>query len=366
MDNTLGIPLTSVRPPGLVTFRQFSFRQFSIAYLRAQLLDLPALTGDASPIHATNNLSRSGEDVPPTQKLDALPQGIDMRFLVERQTKRIDFFCDLPQSMFQHRPVRMNQDEIIHVPDIMPDAKPFLDVVIQIVKNRQFNQLACLAPKANTVIPAERINDVGDMLIHPVILHSFADRGLGGVMGRGWKILGNIALQHPALVPMLIEIPPQMYAHALMRERYAFADLARAIVMNEASRDRFVQVIVAQAPLELPVPDAGCHDFTFLGFGNVEYVVRLDFVGAVEQVLPQLPCVFDRVQSVVCNAVLPHHAQTAFSQAFFQAIVRDDFLIGFHEKPRSPERIGPISRRIDPFPAFIRPRRARGRGSLGR
>ena len=147
----------------------------------------------------------------------------------------------------------VDQDEIIHVTNVMPDAQPLLDKVIQIIQHRQFDQLAGLASQPDAVIPAERINDVRHMLINPVIQNSLPHGCFGRIVGCGGEILGNIALQHPPGIPMLVVVPPKVHAHALVGEGNALPDLAGAVIVDEATCDGLIQIIVAQASLKLPV-----------------------------------------------------------------------------------------------------------------
>ena len=133
------------------------------------------------------------------------------------------------------------------------------------------------------------------MLIYPVIFYALTDSGFRAVMRCRWKVFRYVALQNPALISVLIEIASQMYAHALVGKCYALPNLTRAVIMDEAFRYRFIQVIVAQASLKLSVPDS-CRDYlAVFGFADVEHIILLNPVRSVEQVFSEFVRVLDRI-----------------------------------------------------------------------
>ena len=204
--------------PGLIALRQFSFRQFAVSDFRCQFLDLAPLPDDAALVHAADDLASVCQDILPSQEFDSLPQRVDVRLFVEGQPHPVYFRGDFLQRVFEHRPVAVNQNEIVHVPDVVLDAKPFLDVMVKIVQHSQLNQLAGLASKPNAAFSAERIDDARNVHIYTVILDPLSDCRLGGIMGRGREIFCNIALLYPSVAAVFIEVFPQMHAHALVGE----------------------------------------------------------------------------------------------------------------------------------------------------
>ena len=88
----------------------------------------------------------------------------------------------------------------------MSNPKPFLDKVVKIVQNRQFDQLACLAAEPYPVVAVKAINDVRDMLIDAIIVHPFPYGGFGCDVWCRREVFADVTLQHPTIVPVFVEI----------------------------------------------------------------------------------------------------------------------------------------------------------------
>ena len=104
---------------------------------------------------------------------------------------------DDAQALPQVFPVRVYQDEVIHIADILPDAQPFLDQVVQVIQHGQGHKLAHFAAQADAVVRPKAVYDFIDAPDRFPVLHPFGDGCLGHVMRDAVKEVAHVAAQHP-------------------------------------------------------------------------------------------------------------------------------------------------------------------------
>ena len=93
----------------------------------------------------------------------------------------------------------MDQDEIIHITDIMPDVQLLFDQVIHAIQHSQGHQLAHLAAQADAVIAAKAVYDFIDALDSFPVFHALGNGCFGHVVRDAVKEVAHVAAQHPAI-----------------------------------------------------------------------------------------------------------------------------------------------------------------------
>lgn len=78
------------------------------------------------------------------QEADALAKLMDLSFAVQLQTQPADVFPNDLQALFQNGTVLVDQNEIVHISDVMLDAQLFLDIMVEVVQHSQLYELAYL------------------------------------------------------------------------------------------------------------------------------------------------------------------------------------------------------------------------------
>ncbi len=174
--------------------------QPSAVYQRFQLAQLPALPVDLLPVDLAHHLAGVGQDGAPVQECHALRQRVHGGFVVQFQAQPVKVFPDDAQAFPQIFPVRVYQDEVIHIADIMPDAQPFFDQVVQVIQHRQGNKLAHFAAQADAApAAAKTVYDVKDAPGGFPVLHALGNGCLGHVVRDAVKEVADVAAQHPAI-----------------------------------------------------------------------------------------------------------------------------------------------------------------------
>ena len=178
--------------------------------------------------------------------------------------------------------------------------------MIQIIQYGQLRDLRYLASQANSAITPEAIDDVTGPLHRFRAADALGDRGLRYGVRRFCEEVMNVALEYPALQAMLSEVALQVTIEPVEREINALAALARAIVIDEVPGHLWIERVVAQAALELPVLYPGRYDLPLLWFMKPKDLVRVNLVGPLYQRLLQFIGVLKRINGVTGHTVFPH------------------------------------------------------------
>lgn len=120
-----------------------------------QFGQLPALMAYLLAVDLSHRLAGVGQDETPVQKFHALAERVQVGLVVQCQTQPGQMLPDGGEAVLQLCLIRMNQREVIHVADIMPDAQPLFNDVVQVIQHRQRHKLAHFAAQADAVISAE-------------------------------------------------------------------------------------------------------------------------------------------------------------------------------------------------------------------
>ena len=173
--------------------------QPSAVHQSFQLAQLPALSADLPLVDLPHHLARIGQDKAPVQEMHALAQRVHGGLVIQDKAQPVQVLPDNSQGLPQGFPVLVYQDEVIHIPDVMPDAQPFFYQVVQVIQHGQGHQLADLAAQADALAAAKAVNDFIDAPGGFPVLHSLGNGCLGHVVRDAVKEVVNIALQHPAV-----------------------------------------------------------------------------------------------------------------------------------------------------------------------
>lgn len=65
----------------------------------------------------------------------------------------------------------MYQSQIVHIPDVVPDAKPLLDVVVKIVQHRKLDKLRYLTAQADPSVSAKAVYNTAYIFCRPFIAY---------------------------------------------------------------------------------------------------------------------------------------------------------------------------------------------------
>lgn len=139
----------------------------------------------------------------------------------------------------------VDQNKVVHIPQIMLDVEMFLDVVIHTVQHGQLHQLAYLGPETYAAISAKAVYDGTYRLSGPAVFDFLAHHSLRCRVRRAVKELADITAQYPAVSSMFTVIPAEMDFHPVKAEIRAFAFKASAVIVDKAFCDLFVKRIIA-------------------------------------------------------------------------------------------------------------------------
>ena len=89
------------------------------------------------------------------QKTYALPQRVDRGFIVQRKPDLFHLRPDVPQAFAQVFLIRVDQQEIIHVANIVPNVQALFDIMVKVIQHCKLHKLADLATEANPTVSAE-------------------------------------------------------------------------------------------------------------------------------------------------------------------------------------------------------------------
>lgn len=286
----------------------FALKEFS-----AQLLELATFLGDGLLAHFANHFATVREDKTPLEEHDALLQGVDVSFGVQRKMECRKLFLDRAQAVFEISLVLMDEDEIIHISDVVPDTEPFLHEMVEIIQQRKLNELRNLAAKSDALIAAKAVNNFGCLFVGFIIGNMLAQGCFRALMPRFSEIVTNVALQHPAFGAMLLVVSVQMGVHPVERIIHAFATLTSAVIANEAARYLWIEDVVTKAALKLSILNPGCNNFAFLWFVDEKTLIWVDSIFSVKQALPEFVSILQCVGGICRNAILPAHVPAALS-----------------------------------------------------
>ena len=116
-------------------------RAFAVKHPQLELFQLPALFGDGLFAHSANHFTAAGKDETPFEEHHALLERMDMRFCVQRKAKPREPLRNLPQAFFQKCLVAVNEDEIVHVADVILYANAFFHPMVEIIQQGQLYKL---------------------------------------------------------------------------------------------------------------------------------------------------------------------------------------------------------------------------------
>ena len=232
-------------------------------------------------------------------------QRMNTGFAVQCKAELRKLFPDrvhaLPQIVF----VRVNEDEIVHVPDVNLDPQPFLDKMVQLVQHRELNELADLAAEAEPFVAGEAVDHIAHGLRCPPVRYQLPHGGLRCFVRRLREEVADVAFQYPAVSAVLPVVPAQHDLEPAQRIVCATPELTRRIVPDEMLRHIPVQAVVTEASLELPVHDPSRHDRALLRLVDGEHLILADVVAPVLQRSGKRQRIFNPVAFIAHHAVLP-------------------------------------------------------------
>lgn len=170
---------------------------------------------------------------------DALLQRIETSLFIKLQAERREFLFDnlptIPEKFF----VRIYQYHIVHITHVIFDFEPLLDIVIQIIKDRESNELRYLGTESDSYV-SETLYNFARPESYFRILHPLADCFFCDVVPYTLEIVMNIAFQHPAFRTESLPVFPEMCRDPVQRVIHASPSHTGAIIRNK----RFCDLLV--------------------------------------------------------------------------------------------------------------------------
>jgi len=142
------------------------------------------------------------------EEADPLTEARDCAFVwvqVELQTlqESLDFSFVFLKCGF----VRVNDDEVIHVPDVVFHSKCVFDELVELVEVYVCKKLACPVTErhsfANRVVRIVVKYDLGKPE-HAIVLDAFSDDGQENIVIDGFEIVPDVGLQDVCLVRVVL------------------------------------------------------------------------------------------------------------------------------------------------------------------
>ena len=196
-------------------------------------------------VHFADDLSGSRYDETPLKHFYALFQRIKRRFTVQLQTERRELLLDLrlafPEKIF----VRIQQEEIVHIPDVIFHVHTFFDIVIQIVENRESDELRHLRSETDSRISSEAIYNLASSERDLRILYSLAYSRFCHVVPYALEVMPDIAFENPTVGAELLTIFPQVRRDPVQRIIDASSSHTSAIIGDKRSRYLIVKSVIA-------------------------------------------------------------------------------------------------------------------------
>lgn len=68
----------------------------------------------------------------------------------------------------------MYQPQIVHIPNVMPYSQPLLDIVVEIVQHREFDELRYLTAQTDALVAAKAVDNAADVISRALIAYSLS------------------------------------------------------------------------------------------------------------------------------------------------------------------------------------------------
>ena len=109
-------------------------RAFTVKHPPLELFQLPALFGNGLLAHPADDFAAVGEDKAPFEKHHALLERVNVRLGVQLKAERGESLRYLPEAILEESLVRMDEDKIVHVADVILYGKAFLHPMVEIIQ----------------------------------------------------------------------------------------------------------------------------------------------------------------------------------------------------------------------------------------
>lgn len=276
---------------------------------------------DVGRIQRHNNLAGFGKPVMETKKQNSVGYRGYAGFLgVELTLKALKHLSDANLAFKQILFIIVDEDKVIHVPDVMLDAQFFLDEVIQGVQDADAGDLDHLAAGIETdLMVILTIQNTDCLLIRPSV-DDLVKTILHNLVRHVRVVALNITLEHITLRAVLPVEPLQEAFQSFSRQIWPFLLLTGHIVIDKASADFWIQDVVIQASLKHTIPEVHADNVAFLRIINLEFLWFLLLVLSILKLAFKRQVLFNVVQIVVRRRILPKHAFDAFQRALAQRL----------------------------------------------
>ena len=202
--------------------------------------------------------------------------------------------------------------------------------MVQVVQDRQSDQLIELAPEPQADRCAVAVDLVNDHLIGPVVADHPAHQLFCDLVVDASEERLDVELQNVAVGSVFPVELPQVFLQEVPGVVCSFSGLARAVLVDEVPAHLAVQIIVDEAPLRHSIAEPGDDDVALLRFVDGELVALYRPVGSSIDVLLQQCQAVEPVLGVVDHALLPSYAFFTFSHRGVEVPEICDFFLNAH------------------------------------
>lgn len=216
--------------------------------------------------------------------------------------------------------ILVNQNEIVHVSDVVPDMQLFLDKMVQRIKNADSGNLDHLAagvkPHCSVVLPVQHANCLP---VCPSVDH-LPEAVLHNLVRHVGIISLNVALEHVTLCAVLSVVTLQKAFQPFSRQIRPFALLAGHVIVDKAAADSWIQDVIVQASLKHSIPEVNAYHVPLFGIINLEFSGLSLLVASILKLAPQNQVFLDIVQKMMRWRILPNHTLDTFQGALAQRV----------------------------------------------
>ena len=159
--------------PGLIAFVHLFGASLALTLKGGQLGHFPALMLDVGGIQGHNHLAGICQPVVKTQKQNSVGYGDHAGFPgVELTFEGSELLRNARLAFKQILRILMNQDEIVHVPDVKLDAQLFLDEMVERIQDADSGDLNHLASRIVTDLTIILVvQNAAGLLVSPAVDH---------------------------------------------------------------------------------------------------------------------------------------------------------------------------------------------------
>jgi len=229
---------------------------------------------------------------------------------------------DDPETFHELLPVVAHDLDIVHITDIDLHVHLFLEDVVELVQNRELNQLRYLTSQTDSPViarnPMERINEHEDIIAYPWIINTLGNSLFCHPMRSRAEIVLDIDVQYPAVVAVLAPVALQKVFQSFPAIGCAFSYLTGPVIINETLGKGMIKVCIAHGPLYHTIPESRCHNIPWFRFIDMKTGIGGQSVCSVMQRIHEFCAIDESVLVETRHGIFPKDVASAFPDSLDQ------------------------------------------------